>query len=135
MTNKMRIKVSFLNETLTDFSQPRFEHIKKFVPFAVRPLLKGPAIYGRIGHPADDCSPEEFLSQPSEEVRAFSIHDIGWLKDSPEPILTGTIQFEDSPIGREAKFIFLGGGRFSIRSAFDGNILEVITWDLIPANN
>lgn len=131
----MRITVSFLNEVLTDFDHSRFNQIRSFVPFAVRHLLKGPAIYGRIGHPADDCSPEEFLSQPSDEVRAFSIHDIGWLKDSPDPILTGTIQFDDSPIGKEAKNIFIDGGRFSIRSAFDGNTLEVITWDLIPANN
>ena len=129
----MMIKVSFLNELLTDFDHPRFDHIRRFVLFAIRPLLRGRTLYGQIGHPADDCSVEKFLSQPREEIRAFSIHDIGWSKDSPGLVLIGTIQFEDSPLGLEAKTIFLTGGRFSIRSAFDGNILDIITWDLIPA--
>lgn len=128
---KMKIKVTFLDELLSDFGHERFSEIKPMLPGALAQLAM--PLYGQIGHPSDDCSVDEFLSQPHGEDRAFSITALKWAK-WPSSKLLGDIQFMDSPVGQEAKNILLRGGRFSIRSGFDGNTLKIVTWDLIPPN-
>ena len=128
----MKIKVTFLDELLTDFGHARFSEIRPMAPDAVDQLVM--PLYGQIGHPSDDCSVDEFLRQPRGEDRAFSIADLKWAKRTGTKLL-GNIQFMDNPAGQEAKNIFLRGGRFSIRSGFKGNTLTIVTWDLIPLNN
>jgi hypothetical protein len=49
----------------------------------------------------------------------------------PESKCWGTVRFTDTLVGKRARLIYVKGGRFSVRSVDRGNLVEIVTWDLV----
>ena len=118
---------------LSDFMGPQFNYSIESLEDSVE-NLKTRSVFGRINHPSNDCSDEEFSNTP-EDQRAFEIVDVKLLEHE---VCVGTVIFLDTEVGQSALEQYLAGGRFSIRavsSNFDGEadtLDRIFAWDLIP---
>ena len=112
---------------LSDFTQPKFGHIRTLITIAAYHLGDS-VLRGSIGHPHADCTDEDYLSMPCDSETPFTISNVHM---RPGSKCWGTVRFTDTLVGKRARMIYVKGGRFSVRSVDRGNLVEIVTWDLV----